>query len=65
MAYNNKGDLDRAIADYNKAIQLRPNYAEVYYKRGAARLYLQAWEKAESDLISAKRMGVDIIAAFP
>ena len=64
MAYHNKGDLDRAIADYNKSIQLRPNYAGTYYNRGVARLYLQAWEKAESDLIAAKEMGLDIIAAF-
>ena len=64
IAYYNKNDLDRAIADYNKSIQLRPNYAGAYYNRGVARLCLQAWEKAESDLIAAKEMGLDIIAAF-
>ena len=64
MAYHNKNDLDRAIADYNKSIQLRPNYAGAYYNRGVARLCLQAWEKAESDLIAAKEMELDIIAAF-
>ena len=64
MVYGKKGDYDRAIWDYNKVIQLRPNFAGAYYNRGVARLYLQAWEKAESDLISAKEMGVDIISAF-
>ena len=31
-----KGDLDGAIADYSKAIQLRPNYADAYNYRGTA-----------------------------
>ena len=32
--------------------------------RGEAWLHLQEWEKAKSDLITAKDLGVDIIAAF-
>ena len=33
-AYIDKGDFDRAIEDCNKAIELKPDYAEVYYNRG-------------------------------
>jgi tetratricopeptide (TPR) repeat protein len=33
-AHQLKGDLDRAIADYDKAIQLKPNYASAYETRG-------------------------------
>ena len=33
-AYSNKGDTDRAIADYTAAIQLDPTYANAYYNRG-------------------------------
>ena len=32
-----KGDLEGAIADYTKAIELDPNSADGYYNRGVAR----------------------------
>jgi tetratricopeptide (TPR) repeat protein len=35
-AYIYKGDNDRAIADYNKAIELDPKHAVAYYNRGIA-----------------------------
>jgi tetratricopeptide (TPR) repeat protein len=35
-AYALKGDVDRAIADYTKAIELNPNYAPSYNSRGRA-----------------------------
>jgi tetratricopeptide (TPR) repeat protein len=43
IVYNNrgrlwlliKGDKDLAIADFNKAIELKPQYTEAYYYRGA------------------------------
>ena len=35
-AYINKGDYDRAIADYTEAIRLDPKYAIAYGNRGKA-----------------------------
>jgi len=36
ISYAIKGDFDRAIADYDKAIKLNPKDADVYYNRGNA-----------------------------
>ena len=35
-AYGLKGDIDRAISDYTKAIELNPNYAPAYNSRARA-----------------------------
>ncbi len=35
-AWDGKGDYDRAIADYTKAIEIDPKYANAYYSRGIA-----------------------------
>ena len=47
VAYHNRGlakyhkhDLDGAIADYAKAIELKPDYAHAYYDRGGLRQVL-------------------------
>jgi tetratricopeptide (TPR) repeat protein len=34
LAYKKQGELDKAIADYNKAIELDPQLAVAYYNRG-------------------------------
>ena len=42
-----KGDVADAIADYTKAIELKPDYADAYYNRGLAK-------QAEGDLDGAR-----------
>jgi len=37
-AWDDKGNPDNAIADYNSAIELDPNFAVAYYNRGNAKL---------------------------
>ena len=38
--------MDGAIADYNKAIELNPNYAEAYYNRGSEKSDLKDYDGA-------------------
>ena len=36
IAYDEKGEFDKAIEDYKKAIELNPEYADAYNNRGLA-----------------------------
>ena len=64
VAYGEKDDADCAIENYTKAIELDPDHDIAYYNRGIVWLHLQKWKKAKADLTTAKRLGMDIIAAF-
>ena len=53
MAYNNRGaayyylgQYQRAIEDYDKAIQLDPDYATAYYNRGGSYSDLAQYQRA-------------------
>ena len=50
LAYADKGDYDHAIANFDQAIQLRPDLAEAYYYRGKAYTQKGEKEKAIADL---------------
>jgi tetratricopeptide (TPR) repeat protein len=56
IAYQFKGDLDRAIADYNKAIELRPNYARAYESRGSAYASKGVFTNAVADVTKATEL---------
>ena len=43
------GEYSQAIADYSKAIQLNPGYAEAYYSRGCAYDGIGEYDKAIAD----------------
>lgn len=64
IIYYRKGDSVRAIQYFDKAIEINPEYAEAIYNRGEVWWNLHEWEKARSDLTTAKDLGADIIAAF-
>ena len=64
LVHSKKGELELAIADYTKAIELKPDFAEAYYYRGGAFLRLGEREKAKSDIETARNMGADAIAAL-
>ena len=52
IVYQEKGDYDKAIADYTEAIQ-RPDLAEAYLGRGIANLYAGSPAKALADVNQA------------
>ena len=63
-AYHAQSEYDHAIQDYTKAIELNPDYSGAYYFRGRAWLILNRWQEAKSDLVTAKDMGLNIVALF-
>ena len=56
VAYQFKGDVDRAIADYNKAIELRPGYARAYESRGSAYASKGVYTNAVADVTKATEL---------
>jgi tetratricopeptide (TPR) repeat protein len=56
-------DYKKAIADYNKAIQLQPENATYYKNRGNARNGLGNIKGAEEDWKQAKKMNDEKDAA--
>ena len=59
-----QGEYDRAVWDYDKAIELNQSFAIAYYNRAESFILLREWKKAESDFSMAKTLGMDIAAAF-
>jgi tetratricopeptide (TPR) repeat protein len=55
IAYQDIGDLDRAIADLTEAIRLDPKYADAYYNRGEAWLDARNFDRAIADTSSVAR----------
>ena len=64
ITYRKKGEIDRAIEYHNKAIECKPDFGSAYFNRGLAWLLLKEWEKAKSDLTTAKEKGANIIKEF-
>ena len=48
-AYEKKGQYDKAISDYSKAIEINPKYAKAYNNRGIAHAIRGQYEKTISD----------------
>src|SRR5215475_14574047 len=61
--YRLKGDYDRAIADYNQAIKLKPS-AEGYFNRGNAQLGKGHYDRAIDDYNQAIKLKADFAPAF-
>ena len=50
------GQYEAAIADYDNAIRLKPDYVNVYYSRGLTKYYLGQYEAAIVDYDNAIRL---------
>jgi len=71
MAYNNrgsafhyKGQYDRAISDYNKAIEIDPEYALAYFNRGVAYFKKGDYDRAWEDFLMAQALGYSVPPEF-
>ena len=63
-AYIARDEVNSAIADYTKAIELKSDYGDAYYNRGLAWLSLGEREKAKLDLTTARNLGMDATTAL-
>lgn len=56
VEWTNKGDIERAIADYDAAIRIDPKYAEAYHNRGLLRAARGESDRAIADYDAALRL---------
>ena len=64
IAYGEKGEIDPAIEDYNKTIQLNPNFADVYNNRGYAYREKGEFELAVEDYNQAIQLKPDNVLFY-
>ena len=64
LAYYNKGQYDRAIADYTKAIQINPKRASAYNRRGVAYAKKGQYDSAIADYTKAIQINPNYAFAY-
>ena len=63
-AYLDKDNYDRAIAEFDKAIQLEPDFADAYFMRGIAYLDKDNHDRAIVEFDKAIQLGLDYGEAY-
>jgi tetratricopeptide (TPR) repeat protein len=61
--YLMKGELEKALVNYDKCISINPNYAPAYENRATVKLKLNDKEGACTDLKTALSLGVEQVAS--
>ena len=64
FAYLKKGELDKAMADFNEVLRRDPEFGEAYRERGHALAFKGELDKALADLNKAIEMVPDDYEAF-
>src|SRR5215471_914599 len=64
VAYEKKGEYDRAILDYDQAIKLKPSAEGYYFNRGNAQLGKGHYDRAIDDYNQAIKLKADFAPAF-
>jgi D-alanyl-D-alanine carboxypeptidase len=64
FAYANKGNYDRALADFNEAIRLDPKSARAFGNRGVLYVHKRDYDKALADFNEAIRLDPNNALAF-
>jgi len=64
FAYFSKGDYSRALADFNQAIQLQPNFTDAYFNRSAVYYIQQDYDRALADLNRVIQLRPDFALAY-
>ena len=64
LEYSSKGQYDRAIEDYDRALKLRADYFFAFYARGLAHFHKAQYELAIKDEDEAIRQQPDYAASF-
>jgi tetratricopeptide (TPR) repeat protein len=63
-AYSENGEYDQAVPDFNKAIELNPEFADAYYNRAVVRCHKKEYDKAWEDVHKSQSLGYQIPANF-
>src|SRR6476646_4048262 len=64
IAYQNKGQYDRAVQDYDHAIKLNPKYAEAFYDRSNTYVAKGQYDRAIQDYDQAIKLNPNFASAF-
>lgn len=58
------GQCEEAISDYNKAVEIDPEYALAYFNRGVAHFKKGDYEKAWEDVLRVQMLGYRVSPEF-